>query len=279
MKFKILIENTTKDSLISEHGLSIYIELGDIRILLDSGQSDAFMDNARSMGIDLKEVDFAVLSHGHYDHSGGFDKFLEKYKDIELYAMKDVDLDLYSGSGDKIHYIGVSEELHNKHRDRFKLVDGFKRLRDNVYVVPHNTEGLNEIGKRCKLYKKSGEGFIPDDFSHELSLVIDTRNGLVVFNSCSHGGVINIIEEVKERFPDKRVYAFVGGLHMKGMSDGKEICIYSDEELKELINYLLDNNVNKLYTGHCTGAVAYEKLKLIMQDKIEYIYTGREIII
>lgn len=279
MKFKVLIENTTKDSLVSEHGLSIYIELGDTKILLDSGQSGAFMDNAHIMGVDLKGVDFAILSHGHYDHSGGFGAFLEKYKNIEIYAMKDIVSDLYSGSGEQVHYIGISEEMYNNHIDRFKLIDSFISLRDNVYILPHNTEGLGEIGKRCKLYKKCDNDFIPDDFSHELSLVLDTSKGLVVFNSCSHGGIINIIEEVKERFPNKSVYAFIGGLHMKGMSGDKEICRYSDEELNKLTKCLLDNNVNKLYTGHCTGIVAFEKLKLIMRDRIEYIYTGREVVV
>lgn len=279
MRFRILIENTGRDELIIEHGLSIYIEFNDKRILLDAGQSGSFIDNACNMGIDLNTIDFAVLSHGHYDHSGGFERFLKEYKDIDIYAMNSVDMDYYSGSGGDIHYIGLSKEMYNEYKERFVLLDGFRQLCDNIYIVPHNTKGLNSIGERCKLYRRNGNEYVPDDFSHELSLVLDTKKGLVIFNSCSHGGVINILNEVMERFPGKNVCAFVGGLHMKGVKDGTEICMYSDDELMELKDCLLKNNVNKLYTGHCTGNVAFDRLKFIMQDRIEYIYTGREIVI
>ncbi len=289
MRFKVLIENTiisnnideyTNENIseyICEHGLSIYIEFEDKRILLDAGQSGSFIDNAYRMGVDLKGLDFCVLSHGHYDHSGGFDRFLSSYQYTKIYAMREVNNNYYSASGGEIHYIGLSKEMYNNHKDRFVLLDAYNKLCDNVYILPHSTQDLNKIGERCKLYKACGGEYIPDDFSHELSLIFDTPKGLVIFNSCSHGGIKNIFSEISDRFGNKRIYAFVGGLHMKGSKNNTEICIYSDEEIAEICNYLLEKNISKLYTCHCTGNVAYEKIKHILKDKVEYISTGANI--
>lgn len=283
MRFKVLIENTIldedKNEYICEHGLSIYIEFESKKILVDAGQTGAFIDNADKMGVNLNELDFCVLSHGHYDHSDGFDKFLNKYRDVSVYGLDGITGDYYSGSGGKIHYIGLAKEIYNEHKDRFMLLNGVTNICENVYVIPHNTDELSKIGDRCKLYKKCDEKFIPDDFSHELSLVFDTDKGLIVFNSCSHAGIINIFKEIGKVFKNKKIYAFVGGLHMKGNTNGEEICIYTDEELEEICNYLVEKNINKLYTCHCTGKVAFGKLKCIMQDKVEYISTGTNIVI
>ena len=78
MKIQVLMENTTHlDGIRAEHGLSLYIEPLGHKILMDMGQSDAFADNAAAMGVDLSQVDLAILSHGHYDHGGGLKRFLE----------------------------------------------------------------------------------------------------------------------------------------------------------------------------------------------------------
>ena len=110
--------------------------------------------------------------------------------------------------------------------------------------------------------------------------MFDTEAGLVIFNSCSHSGIVNIIDEVKEYFGQgKEVAAFIGGLHMKGKSGEKEICTFSENEIEEMTKYLEKNSVKKLYTGHCTGMVGYELIKKYIGEKVEYIYTGRELTI
>lgn len=175
MEFKVLIENTVsdenKDKYICEHGLSIYIEYDGKKILLDAGQTGAFINNADKMGVNLNELDFCVLSHGHYDHSDGFDKFLSLYKDANVYGLESILGDYYSGSGGELHYIGLSKEMYNRYKERFILLGGVTNICENVYAIPHNTGELGKIGKRCKLYKKCDEIYIPDDFLHELSLV------------------------------------------------------------------------------------------------------------
>ena len=281
MKVQILIENTTNSSLIAEHGLSIFIEYNDKKILLDAGTTSSFMDNAEKMNVDISKADFCVLSHGHYDHSGGFAKYLGQNPSKKIYAMKTITDDYYSASGGSIHPIGVPKDVYPAYKENFVLLDEATKLVEGIYVIPHkDCSELESIGAKAKLYKKIEGEYTPDDFSHELSLVFDTEEGLVIFNSCSHSGIMNIIEEVKDYFGlDKKVRAFIGGLHMKGKSGDKEICTFSEDEIQIIVNYLKENNVEKLYTGHCTGMAGYELIKKHLGENIEYISAGNEIIL
>ena len=100
MKIVTLIENTACCEAFScEHGLSLYIETEHHKILFDAGQTGAFADNAQKLGIDLAAVDIAVLSHGHYDHSGGMERFLEINQKAKIYVNQNAVKPHYNGAG------------------------------------------------------------------------------------------------------------------------------------------------------------------------------------
>ena len=276
MKIRVLVENIPQEELGAEHGLSLLIEYKEKTYLLDAGQSGLFMDNAKALSVDLSKVEVGVLSHGHYDHAGGFEAFLEK-NNIKIYAMKNIVGEYFSAKGG-MHEIGVPKEVYPRYSENFVLVDSVTEINDDVYIVPHRTKGLEKIGERTGLFKKQNGEIIGDDFAHEASLVFDTKNGLVIFNSCSHGGICNIIEEVKEVFPNKNIKAFLGGLHMMGMKNGEEYCAFTDEEIQEITAFLEKEKVEKIYTGHCTGLVGFNKIKKMYgEDKVEYLSIGKEI--
>lgn len=273
MKFTVLIENSGAEPLQCEHGLSILIEYRGERFLLDAGTTDVFLENAKAMNAPVWDVRTCFLSHGHYDHSGGFGTYLEKNKEAVLYMMQGATEDYYSASGE-MHQIGIPTEVIEKHKERFQFVAGVKQIQEGIYLVPHQTEDLAKIGERAKLYRKVEDEFVSDDFSHEMSVVFDTKKGLVIFNSCSHGGAKNIIQEVSEALPEKDIYAFIGGLHMKAKKDGKEISAFSEEEIRELSKELEQLGLQILYTGHCTGKPAMEFLKKYMGKRVKELYTG-----
>lgn len=278
MKIVVLVENTTKSDLKSEHGLSFFIEFQGKNYLLDAGTTELFLENARALTIPIENVNNCILSHGHYDHSGGFRRYLEENKKAFVYAMETAKEKYYSGSGE-LHYIGIPKEILEKQGDRFCYIKEVTKIKENVYLIPHATEELQKIGERAKLYVKKGEQYIPDDFSHELSLVFDTKKGLVIFNSCSHGGIQNIIKEVEQVFPKKQIYAFLGGLHMKGRKNGEEICTFSEEEIQQLVEQICEVGLQYLYTGHCTGQIAMQLLKKYAGDKVQELFTGQTILL
>lgn len=279
MQISVIVENTSKNEMLTaEHGLSLYIEYEGETYLLDVGATGIFLQNANNMGIDLNNVDYCVLSHGHYDHAGGFGTFFENYKKC-VYAMSTALDEYYSGSGGKIHEIGIPKDILKDYEDQFILFDNKITLAPKVYLLPHSTTGLEKIGERAKLYKMVDGELKPDNFSHELSLVFDTDKGLVVFNSCSHAGITNIINEVTAEFPNKKIYSFFGGLHMKGKCVEEVICTFTEEEIKEIAEYLDAVGLQKLYTGHCTGEPAIKLLKKYLGDKVEVMSTGMKICI
>ena len=269
MRITVLVENTAMEPLRCEHGLSLFIEFQGENYLLDAGTTDLFLENAKRLDVPVYDVKTCILSHGHYDHSGGFGTYLSENKEAVLYMMEHADEEYLSGKGE-LHEIGIPKEVIERHRERFHFINQVTRLAENVYLVPHHSEGMEQIGRRAKLYKMVDGELMPDDFKHELSLVLDTEKGLVICNSCSHGGVKNIVSEVQERFPGKTLYAFVGGLHMKGGE-------FSEEEIRGVAEYLKSKEIQYLYTGHCTGEAAFQILKKYGGDMVQDLMTGKVI--
>lgn len=267
MKVTVLIENTGEAPLVAEHGLSFYITFEGKNYLLDAGQSGAFMDNAKLLGVDLDMADKTILSHGHYDHADGFVRYLEQYPERKIYAQPGIFESYYSGSKDKMHYIGLHESLLRE-KEKFIMAEKYMKLNENVYLIAD--KGSITPGK--KLYRKTDDGYVHDDFYHEQSLVFDTEKGLVIFNSCSHTGLVPIVENIEQIF-HKPVYAFLGGLHMKSVKHGVEGTDFSNEELEKIADFAL-SHIQYVYTGHCTGSVAMNILKSFMLDRLLLIYTG-----
>lgn len=143
----------------------------------------------------------------------------------------------------------------------------------------HQTEAEERANiVRCEI-ESGGQGnevrseFVPDDFAHEQSLVIESKQGLVIFNSCSHGGVANIVEEVRRAFPGRQICAYVGGFHLKapGSQCGMNC---SEEEVEQLGRSLLELGIRRIYTGHCTGERGFEILKSVMGECLQSLVTG-----
>ena len=266
---KVLIDNITKNDLISEWGLSFYIEYNGHQILLDTGASSNFAENARKLGVNLEEIECGVLSHAHYDHADGMPTFFEENKTAKFYLRKGAGENCY---GKKklfsYKYNGIAPGILSTYADRIEYVEGDYELMNGVYLIPHKTPGLERIAKKVKLFVKENGKMFPDDFAHEHSLVFDTPNGLVIFNSCSHGGADNIITEIMATFPEKEICAYVGGLHLYKSSE---------EYIREFAKRTKETGIRKIVTGHCTGDEAFVILKEELGDIVEQMYTGMSI--
>ena len=269
MLAKVLVDNNTRNEWKAEWGLAVHIQYKGHNILLDAGTTHIFSENADSMGIDLDQVEFGVLSHAHFDHSDGLDAFFERNTDAKFYLRKSCQENCYSKKGGtELSYIGIKEGYLERFADRFAYVEDELEVIPGVTLLPHKTEGLDQVGEHAGMYVKIRGKFQPDAFDHEQSLVFDTDRGLVVFNSCSHGGADNIIREVQNRWPDKNILAYIGGLHLFRSSD---------EEVYAFAKRVKETGIQCIYTGHCTGEKQMEILKAELGDVIHELYTGLEI--
>lgn len=250
MKLITLIENTTnREDLAAEHGLSLYMQVKDHRILFDTGATGAFADNAEKLGVDLAAVDFAVLSHGHYDHGGGLHRFLRSNPWAPVYVNRHAFEPHYNA---KNQDIGLDPSLQGN--PRLLPVSGSKRLAPGITLltcprVPADTAGLT-VMEQGVLHR--------EDFRHEQYLMIEEAGQKILISGCSHKGICNLMEYFR---PD----ILIGGFHFMKVEDEMLLRQAAEELLQYHAVY---------YTGHCTGQRQYAIMKAIMGDRLHALTTG-----
>ena len=275
----VLTENTPREDLRAEHGLSIhlyYARTGTLaNLLLDFGQSNAFAQNAVTLGIDLSSVDVAVLSHAHYDHADGMPAFFDMNDNARLYLSDACAENCWSTKGGMTspHYIGIKAGLLDCHSDRIRRASTshVTTIAPGIHLVPHTTHNLAEVGRGSGMLLETDGGWAPDDFRHELSLVLelapaqDATPRLAVFNSCTHAGLAAIAEDVALAFPGARIAAYVGGLHLMHASG---------DQVGQVVDVVRCAGIERLYTGHCTGDAAMLILSQALPGRVVPLYPG-----
>lgn len=268
LEMTVLIDNIASEPLVSEWGLSIYMEADGRRLLLDTGAGELFAKNAASLGIDIGSVDTAVLSHAHYDHADGMEVFFGLNRQAPFLLREGSCENCYGIKEGELRYIGIPKGILKAYADRIQFVSGVHQVGEGIWLVPHRSLDYSDIALRNDLYTVENGERRPDDFAHEQSLVFETERGLVVFNSCSHVGLPNILADVRELMGRSDVCAYVGGLHLYKMTD---------EELEELCAGIRETKVEHIYTGHCTGDHAYAFLKESLGERIEQFSAGMKV--
>ena len=259
MKIVALMENTAcAPQFAAEHGLSLYIEAAGKKILFDTGSSSAFADNAALLGVDLAQVDMAVLSHGHYDHGGGLQHFLRLNEHSPVYLSRHAFGQYYRGDE---AYIGIDQNLRQS--DRLILVDDELPLAEGLTLLSCNNCECRYPLDSAGLTEQQDDMFLPDQFRHEQYLLIEEGGRRVLISGCSHKGILNIMEWLR---PD----VLVGGFHFmkQEVADGANLVL--DEAAQVLAAYNTE-----YYTCHCTGLPQFAYLQAKMGDKLHYLAAGQ----
>lgn len=256
MKITCLIENTCLNkNLECEHGLSLFIETENLKILFDMGQSELFYENAVKLGIDISDVDFAILSHGHYDHGGGLKKFLEVNKTAPVYINRFAFEPHFNGTE---KYIGLDTNIQNS--SRLIFVDDEFTINESCTLFSCNDKERKHYLGSFGLNMKINGQIVPDDFRHEQYLLIEENSKKILISGCSHKGIMDITDWFK---PD----VLVGGFHFSKIEPGKELSQYAD---------FLDGFDTEFYTCHCTGTSQFNHMKSRM-NKLYYLSCGEKI--
>ena len=251
-----LVENTAGTPFtIGEWGQSLLVEADGQKILFDTGPSAMITSNATALGVDIATVDRIVLSHGHYDHTGGLKEVLTKIREsgkrpdgIEIVAHPDIFPPKYFYIKDFVEkYIGIPfprAELEGL-GGRFNLSKAPVRLSENM-LTPGEVEIIVDFEKIDKdLHVKEDGAQVHDKLADDLGIIIKTDQGLVILLGCAHRGIVNTILHAQKVTGIKEIYAVIGGTHL--ISAGAE-------QMQATVQALKGFNIKKLGASHCTGA-------------------------
>jgi 7,8-dihydropterin-6-yl-methyl-4-(beta-D-ribofuranosyl)aminobenzene 5'-phosphate synthase len=280
MRITALIENDLaagRDDLTAEFGLSFHVDTGAHQVLFDTGTSGTFADNAEALGIDLTDVDVAVVSHHHFDHGGGLRRFLEVNDRATIYLRGSELAELYFKAFFVVKKpIGLDHSLFDAHSDRFEFVTESTEVVPGVFLLTEiGSSHARPKGNRRLFAERDGR-LVPDSFDHELMMVIRDQDGLVVFSGCSHHGILNMIDAAVAHFPEQPIKAILGGFHLIGLPFFNSMAA-SRREVEDIGRLILEHSPGIVYSSHCTGQKAFSVLKGVMGDTLESIHTGTSV--
>ncbi len=262
MKITALLENISECELKAKHGLSLYIETKNRRILFDLGSDRTFFENAKTRGIDLTTIDTVIISHGHMDHGGALKHFLEINSTAKIYIQRKAFEAHYS----KALFLKVNVGIDNKliNHPQVVLLDGDSQIHEELWLFTVDSTDKYYSTANYSLDTENGR----DDFSHEQNLIIKDDK-TVLITGCGHTGIVNILEKAKLYHPE----VCIGGYHLYNPITKKTV---SEDLLKEIMEELQKYNQMQYYTYHCTGQEAFKFFSKHMSN-MHYLSCGKTI--
>lgn len=273
VKVVVLLENTRQSSKLKcKHGLCLYAETESHKILFDMGPNALFIKNAQALGVDIADIDTAVISHGHVDHCGGLKCFLENNKKAKIYIRPQ--------AAEK-HYVKVLGIPFYAGIDRSLLTSNRFVWTDDVFVIDNELMLFSDVGGQFPLPKSDGNLYakrngkiIADDFCHEQNLVITSGDTQILLCGCAHAGIVNIVRRAEELIGSVPS-AVIGGMHLYEPTKKR----YESNEYINDVAGALAKIKSSYYTCHCTGKKACEKMKPCLGNRLKYLATGAELLI
>lgn len=272
MKIVNLMEDTVgENGVYAEHGFCVYIETLMHRLLVDTGASEKTWENAGRLGIDIRGIDLVFLSHGHYDHSGGILSFAGQVPKARIYMHARAGLEYYNLRDGREKYIGIDQRILEL--PQILLLENGCRIDQEISVFSGVAGRRKWPRSNLTLKRKTGDAYVQDSFDHEQYVVVEAEGKKILLSGCAHNGILNILDRFRELYhcePD----LVVSGFHMAKKTE-------YDEEEKELIRDVtkeLREMDTQFYTGHCTGALAFQMMKEIMGDKLSFVHSGDRIL-
>ncbi len=274
-KITILCENRSliTRNITGEHGFSALIETGEDTILMDTGQGMTLKSNAAALGVNLSDVRKLVISHGHYDHTGGMPDIFPPHPDIQLIAHPDIFTEKYSENqfqDQKTYaYIGIRHRkayLESHFNTRFFLTDQLCTISDGVYFsgeVPRVTSFENP-DPRLKI--KQGAFYADDPLKDDASLLIETGSGPVILTGCAQSGIVNVIRHFEKHTGHKKFFAVIGGTHLGFLN--------SPDQLEKSMQAFEDYGFELIAVSHCTGNEAAAMCFNRFKDKFAFANAG-----
>jgi len=266
-----LMENfCEKGGFRGEHGLSLRIQARSADIVFDTGSTGAFMENSRALGFEPGPDNVGVLSHGHYDHSGGLAAlFKGPRRPAVLYAGHGYDRKRFAVAGKERRSIGLPFSPRSDGLPDPFIVSFPEQLDEGIFILP--AAEMKDGSKPLERFRTEAEGGEAlDYFSDELSLAVIEEDGLSVVTGCAHRGIVNIVASARGLFPGIRLKAVIGGFHLSIAEDG---------EIVRVASALAGFDPGRIFCMHCTGVRGYAGIAAALPGRTAWLSCGSSVTI
>lgn len=259
----IIVDNKAAEGFVAEHGFSLWVQADERTILFDTGNKEALSVNLKKLNLDLSALTDLVLSHGHYDHSGGVETVLGSRSDIQVYLHKAAMQQRYARDKDGARPVRMPPG---------SMQSLWRVAEDSIHWLTHPLKISNHIGLSGPIPRRTGYedaggpfyhdpyGERPDPIDDDNALWIQTPEGLIICVGCSHAGIVNTIQAVTEITGETTIRSVVGGLHLVNASSRR---------LKKTAEALNALDLHQIVACHCTGEEAY----LYLQKHLDCRFT------
>lgn len=269
IKATVVCENCVfhRRGAVAEHGFSVLLETEAGSFLLDTGEGRGVVSNAMLFGLDLKAIRGIILSHHHYDHTGGLLPLLDWIGPREIYAHPDIFKESYNIGGEQPRLISMpySRSVLEGKGATFNLSSEFRQIAPGLWLtgeIPRRTD--YETGEPKQAVQSHG-GYVQDRLLDDQSVVIETPKGLFVVLGCSHSGIINTLSHIVEKMGTSRIHTVIGGTHLGPASD---------EQKEKSIAALKTFDIERLGVSHCTGLKTAARLSVEFGDRFFFCNVG-----
>lgn len=267
-RLTVVVDNTAADNLVAEHGYALHIETPDGNILLDTGQKEAFGINLERLGLNPDKISTLVLSHGHYDHTGGVADLLKQNRAMDIYLHSAVFQPRYSLDGQTPSIVKMpfaAMEAITQHRDESVHWVNRPVALSGAIGITGPISRINDFEDTGGSFFLDPEGLEIDSIKDDIALWLHGPEGLVVCVGCCHSGLVNTLNYIIARTGESRIAMVIGGLHLLHASP---------ERLKKTVEALAAFDIRSIVACHCSGEDAVRHLKEHLEAEVSTGYAG-----